>query len=313
MDIKKLIEDVIYDLANNEPLSKIVAKLQVISKLLKNEQFQSWIEKEFINGYKTDDEIPDYRNVFTPYVEANFIQHQGFGNKLLYKNVEVPISNLGMTKYLEFSEIKIRETVFSIEQILSENEGNLHLNLNDYEKLQIQNKILTDCEISSIHKILPRHTFQEVINKTKAKLLDLFLELNETVFNNEINFNVMEKKKEISQIVNHTINTGIYISDNSSANIQNSNIIGGSQNNFSEDFKKNVLELTEKIERLAEDIEVDRDDIAFEISKIKLELQKEESPQLIKSAFNAIKGIASNVAANEISDVINQGFQNINF
>ena len=38
MDIKKLIEDVIYDLANNEPLSKIVAKLQVISKLLKNEQ-----------------------------------------------------------------------------------------------------------------------------------------------------------------------------------------------------------------------------------------------------------------------------------
>jgi translation elongation factor EF-1beta len=121
------------------------------------------------------------------------------------------------------------------------------------------------------------------------------------------------EKKEISQIVNHTINTGIYISDNSSANIQNSNIIGGSQNNFSEDFKKNVLELTEKIERLAEDIEVDRDDIAFEISKIKLELQKEESPQLIKSAFNAIKGIASNVAANEISDVINQGFQNINF
>ncbi len=230
-----------------------------------------------------------------------------------YTNFDVPISNLGMTKYLEFSEIKIRETVFSIEQILSENEGNLHLNLNDYEKLQIQNKILTDCEISSIHKILPRHTFQEVINKTKAKLLDLFLELNETVFNNEINFNVMEKKKEISQIVNHTINTGIYISDNSSANIQNSNIIGGSQNNFSEDFKKNVLELTEKIERLAEDIEVDRDDIAFEISKIKLELQKEESPQLIKSAFNAIKGIASNVAANEISDVINQGFQNINF
>ena len=313
MDIKKLIEDVIYDLANNEPLSKIVAKLQVISKLLKNEQFQSWIEKEFINGYKTDDEIPDYRKAFVTGTKASFIHHLGFGRMIQYTNFDVPISNLGMTKYLEFSEIKIRETVFSIEQILSENEGNLHLNLNDYEKLQIQNNILTDCEISSIHKILPRHTFQEVINKTKAKLLDLFLELNETVFNNEINFNVMEKKKEISQIVNHTINTGIYISDNSSANIQNSNIIGGSQNNFSEDFKKNVLELTEKIERLAEDIEVDRDDIAFEISKIKLELQKEESPQLIKSAFNAIKGIASNVAANEISDVINQGFQNINF
>ena len=44
------------------------------------------------------------------------------------------------------------------------------------------------------------------------------------------------------------------------------------------------MHILRKIERLAEDIEVDRDDIAFEISKIKLELQKEESPQLIKSA-----------------------------
>ena len=313
MDIKKLIEDVIYDLANNEPLSKIVAKLQVISKLLKNEQFQSWIEKEFINGYKADDEMPDYRNVFTPYVEANFIQHQGFGNKLLYKNVEVPIMNLGMKKHSEFSNIQIKDTVLTMEQILQQNSGNLHFSLTSYEKIIVQKKILINCEILKIYKIIPRQSFQDIVNKIKSKLLDLFLELNEMVFNNEINFNVMEKKKEISQIVNHTINTGIYISDNSSANIQNSNIIGGSQNNFSEDFKKNVLELTEKIERLAEDIEVDRDDIAFEISKIKLELQKEESPQLIKSAFNAIKGIASNVAANEISDVINQGFQNINF
>ena len=238
----------------------------------------------------------------------------GGTNFIIVDEIYIYEDKLGKTFIIQ--QNLLRKRLYTLDEhktILSENEGNLHLHLNNYEKLQIQNKILTDCEISSIHKILPRHTFQEVINKTKAKLLDLFLELNETVFNNEINFNVMEKKKEISQIVNHTINTGIYISDNSSANIQNSNIIGGSQNNFSEDFKKNVLELTEKIERLAEDIEVDRDDIAFEISKIKLELQKEESPQLIKSAFNAIKGIASNVAANEISDVINQGFQNINF
>ena len=69
-------------------------------KVIKNEQFQSWIEKEFINGYKTDDEI-QIRNVFTG-TEANFIQHQGFGNKLLYKNFEVPIMNLGMKNIQNF-------------------------------------------------------------------------------------------------------------------------------------------------------------------------------------------------------------------
>ena len=202
MDIKKLIEDVIYDLANNEPLSKIVAKLQVISKLLKNEQFQSWIEKEFINGYKADDEMPDYRNVFTPYVEANFIQHQGFGNKLLYKNVEVPIMNLGMKKHSEFSNIQIKDTVLTMEQILQQNSGNLHFSLTSYEKIIVQKKILINCEILKIYKIIPRQSFQDIVNKIKSKLLDLFLELNEMVFNNEINFNVMEKKKEIFKNVN---------------------------------------------------------------------------------------------------------------
>ena len=77
------------------------------------------------------------------------------------------------------------------------------------------------------------------------------------------------------------------------------------------------MELTEKIENLAEDVEIDRDDIAFEISKIKIALEKEDSPKLIKSAFNAIKGItasiAGNVAANEITEVINHSLPNINF
>lgn len=60
-------------------------------------------------------------------------------------------------------------------------------------------------------------------------------------------------------------------------------------------------------------MEVDRDDIAFEISKIKLQLEKGESPKLIKSAFNAIKGIASSVAADQITEVINQSLPNISF
>jgi hypothetical protein len=127
------------------------------------------------------------------------------------------------------------------------------------------------------------------------------------------------KKEEISQIVNHTINTGVYVSENSTANIHHSNVAGGSHNqiHFSADFKEKVLELTEKIENLAEDVEIDRDDIAFEISKIKIALEKEDSPKFIKSAFNAIKGItasiAGNVAANEITEVINHSLPNINF
>jgi hypothetical protein len=124
--------------------------------------------------------------------------------------------------------------VFSIERILAENKVNIHLSLNQYEKLLIQKKILENCEISQIHKIISREYFLNIISKANAKLLDLFLELNETVFENEINFNIMEKKEEISHIVNHTINIGVYITESSTANINDSNVLGGTNNQIIE-------------------------------------------------------------------------------
>lgn len=315
MDVKKLIEEVIYDLANNNSLSSTVTKLQVISKLLKNNIFQEWVESEFIYGYPNDSDVPNYRKINVANVKASFLHHQGFGRIMQYTNFDVPIINLGVEDYTEFINLSIKENVFAIEEILSENDGNLHLSLSAYEKILIQQNILTDCEISNINKIVPRQYFKNIVSTSKAKLLDTFLELNETVFNNEINFNMMEKKEEIAQIVNHTINTGVYLSENSTANIDSSNVVGGTKNsfNFSEDFKSQIIELTNKIEELSKDIEVDRDDIAFEITNIKLELERGRSPKVIKSALNAIKGIASSVAANEVTDIINQGLQSINF
>lgn len=315
MDVKKLIEEVIYDLANNDSLSSTVTKLQVISKLLKNKDFQAWIESEFIYGYPNDSDVADYRKIKVSNVKASFLLHQPYGRITQYTNFDVPISNLGLEKYEEFCNLSVRENVFAIEEILLENKGNLHLSLNAYEKLLIQQNILTDCEISNINKIVPRQYFKNIVSTSKAKLLDTFLELNETVFNNEINFNMMEKKEEIAQIVNHTINAGVYLGENSNANINDSNVIVGSNNqiHFSEVFKKSVLELAEKVEELSKEIDVDREDIAFEITNIKLELENGKSPKVIKSAFNAIKGIASSIAANEITEVINHGFQSINF
>lgn len=315
MDVKKLVEDVISHLAENDSFSVVVPKLQVIAKLLKNEKLQSWIESEFIYGYKDTLGVPDYRKISVSNVKASFLHHQGFGKIMQYTNWDVPISNLGMEHFGEFMNLNVKQTVFAIERILVENKGNIHLSLTAYEKLLVQKKILDNCEISSIHKVVSRTYFLDIITTAKAKLLDLFLELNESIFNNEINFNVMEKKEKISQIVNHTINTGVYVADCSTANIQNSNVVGGSQNevHLSEEFKDRVLALAEKIEELAQDVETDREDIAFEISKIKLGLQKDESPKFIKSAFNAIKGIASSIAANEITEVINNSLQNINF
>lgn len=315
MDIKGLIEGIIYDLANNIPLSSVVSKIQVVSKLIKNDTFKSWIENEFIYGYSSNLQLPDYRQIWATNVKASFLHHQGFGRILQYSHFDVPIANLGTDSYQKTMSISFKETVSALEQILIENKKNLTISLTAYEKLLVQKNILIDCEISTIYKEISRYDLQNIINTAKAKLLDIFIELNETVFDNELNFNKMERKDKISQIVNQTINTGVYIGENSKAHIQDSTVVGGTENNvkFSNDFQKDIMDLVNKIEEISKDIEIDREDIAFEISKIKLALDKGESTKLIKSAFNAIKGVASNVAANGITDLLNNTLPNIKF
>lgn len=313
MDIKKLIESAISQLAYNESIASMVAKLQVISKLLKNEEFESWVNTEFINGYDIS-KVPEYRKVNVSSVIATFVSYQR-GRCMHYTNSEIPIINLGIELHDKITNVSIIQTVTSIDQILMDNRGDIHLALSQYEKLLVQHKILKNCDIMEISKVVPREYFLEIVSTAKTELLNVFLELNEIMFENELNFNIMEKKDEISQIVNHTINTGVYVTESATANINNSNVFGGTENSisFSDNFKNEVMELTEKIEELSKDVEVDRDDIAFEISKIRIQLEKGESPKLIKSAFNAIKGIASSVAADQISEVLNQSLPKISF
>lgn len=64
-------------------------------------------------------------------------------------------------------------------------------------------------------------------------------------------------------------------------------------------------------------MEDDRENISFEITQIKTQLQKGESSKFMKSSFNAIKGITSgivsSVAADQITEVLNQTLPTINF
>lgn len=315
MDIKSLIEDIIVGMANNEPLANLVSKIQVVSILLKNEEFKTWVDNEFIYGYNTEDDLPVYRNIHATAVKASFVRYSGFGPQTHYKDSKIPIPNLGMEKYKEIIAIPFRESVGALEKILEQEEGDIHLALDDYEILLIQNGILKNCEILNIYKQVSRNYIENIISRAKAKLLETFTELNKSVFNNQLDFNRMEKKDEIAKIVHQTINTGVYISDNSSANIQDTNIVGGTNNKveFHENFEEDVLNLTAKIEQLAKDLDEERDEIAFEICKIKLALEKKESPKIIKSAFNAIKGIVTNVVSTEITDLLTTELPKINF
>ncbi len=310
INVKKLIEEVISDLANNESICMVSNKVQIISRLLKNKKFTDWVNSEFVNGYEDKATLPKYRKSTITGVYADFIVPHGFG-MMQYKNTEIPIANLGRKNYEQITMVKIKDSLSIIQSALEGKREDIAYSLTPYEIRMIQS-IMPDCQIMQIHKIVSRQFFERIIQTAKNTLIDVFMEFNDSLFNKEINFNVMNKEREIESIVNKTINTGVYVEEKGTANINDSTIFGGNFNSvtFNMKAREELKVITDKIEELAHDIDFDREDLVTEIVRIRMELDNQyQQPKVIKSAFNAIKGIVIGVAANRITTLVDSALE----
>jgi len=152
----------------------------VISRLLKNNSFSKWVDYEFINGYSPNAILPKYREFYITSIKASYIAPHGYGF-IKYTNTLIPIQNLGSDRYNEIALIKMRDSLHVILQSLSKN-GNIHFSLSPQELLYIQ-KILNGCQIMSVYKEISNQNFNEIVIKTKSKLLDIFMDFNDSLFN----------------------------------------------------------------------------------------------------------------------------------
>lgn len=310
MNIKKLIEDVITDLANNCTLDSVSSKVQVISRLLKNDKFRNWVDCEFVYGYKYEQDIPEYRTLYIIEVVADYVQPAGLGNMIKYTNKRVPIENLGADKYKEIAKLKIPNTISIIQQAIRPDQD-IRIAVAPYETADIQ-RTLGYCQILSMHKIVSSQQYQNIIDKTKAVLIDFFIELNETVLDNEIDFNVMTKRNDIERVVNNTIYAGVVNTGDGSVAISDSTVVGGKDNQvtISADVKQQLNNIVRQIEALVQDVDDDRTDIADAIIAIKEELKADiVRTKPLKLAFNAIRGVISGLTETGIEKLIEQGIK----
>lgn len=310
MDVKKLIEDVIIDLANNCTLESVSSKVQVISRLLQNNRFKNWVDCEFVYGYKSDKDVPEYRIMYIVGVRASYVVPVGFGGLMSYKDHQIPIENLGAKKYMKIAKIHVRDTISIIQNAIKPEE-NIHLSIGPHESADIQ-EVLEGCQIMNMYKVVSSQQYQQIINKTKAMLVDFFIELNETVFDNEINFNVMTKKNDIEKVVNNTIYAGVVNTGNGSIAISDTTVIGGKDNqiSISSDVRQQLNSIVGQIETLAQEIDDDRTDIADAIIEIKKELEaKSINAKPLRLAFYAIKGAISGLADSAIETLAEQAIK----
>jgi len=290
MDVKKLIEEVLEALGDNKTLTDVASKIQIIVRLLGDKKLRSWYNCEFVTGYQ-DEELPEYRITRAADIKATYLVPQGF-SILNMPDQSIPIFNLGKDKYEEVMTIKLKENVSSIIEY-SKHPEKLAMSLSPYEMSLVQ-KVIGEAHIRSAHKIIPPSVFQHIIDNVQNRIIDLFMDLNEKVFNGELDITSSQGKKEITQVVNNYINAGVVNTGSGSVNASNSTNTVNVNDSMSDDVKERLNSIVSEIEKIASDHDEWLKDISQELLDIHSELQSSSpQPKLLAKSFKALMWGAS--------------------
>lgn len=285
MNAKKLIEEVLLDLGNNKSLKDVSTKIQIIVRLLSDDKLKEWYNNEFISGYKGK-EYPDYRITQAADIKADYFIPQGLGVWQI-KEQSVPVSNLGAEKYKKIMTITFDDTIQAIINY-SKHPKDVVVALSPYERLQVQ-EVLGEAQIQNAHKVISPSTFQSIIDNVQGKIIDLFMDLNDTVFNGEIDMKSPSTKEEIHQVITNNFTAGIIQTGAGVIDARHSTITANMDNSLSKEVISKLLSLTNEIDKIIRENDEEHDEIAQEIIDIRTELSEVKPKRnLLKKSFKAL-------------------------
>lgn len=184
---------VIIDLINNN--INVEQALEILDLLLENindKKIKKWLSNE-INGYDKDDDIPDYR-IVSINLKGSYIIGSAF-NGIQGTNQPLPLK----PEYIkDYSNIKIKDGVFKLEQMAIAEKGNEshHLSL-AMNVLLAQEISCINGEIINAYTDLSLYAYTNIIGAIKSKLLNIFKELEKQYGNlDEYYIDFKDKKKE---------------------------------------------------------------------------------------------------------------------
>lgn len=298
MDVKTLIEEVLTDMGNNKSLTDVSSKIQIIVRLLGDDKLRSWYNCEFVTGYDNE-EIPSYRITRAADIKASYIVPQGYGAWHM-PDQSVPMFNLGKEKYDEVMTIRIKENVSSILEF-SKHPEKMAMSLSPNETALVQ-KILGEAHIRSVHKVIPPSAFQTILDNVQNRIIDMFMDLNEKVFDGELDMKSTKTQTEIQQVINNNITAGVYQAGNGIIDTRNATIAARIDYSTGEVVRK-LSELIGQIDVLVE--KEDNLEIKEDLADIKKELDA-ESPRFdyVKKSLKALLWGASITTKTAIEEII---------
>ena len=194
-------------------LADILRKAKVLAFRLDHQEFKDWVNQE-LNGYKSNDNMPEYRILREVDSYGYFVGIAG------NQADHIPIPSLSLPKeYRELMRtIYILQGVESIESLVQQSGDNLTLCIpwTPDDVAVLQPKVLTHMECISAWRKVGVISYVAVLDTATNRILDFVLEI-ESKFPNAGDIQYGDKpipKQDIQQIFNNCILHGSITSEN---------------------------------------------------------------------------------------------------
>lgn len=202
MDVRKIVNTLIENIANGTSINQILLKAQIVAFNVDDKRFSQLIKNEQ-QGYSAKDEIPDYRkqkamvkakfvdpfqNVQTVEVHSEAIEDKRIRDLMMYVYVKEPLIQLEqMYENSENEMLRMSVPVFAYPTIEA-----LYSNYN--------------VKVYSAYYCFPKESLLSIVETFKAQLLDLLLQ-----FDKELNWNIDLTDKKNKEVVQSIINNVYHI------------------------------------------------------------------------------------------------------
>lgn len=297
----KLATEIIDILSSETPnLANALFKTKVLLHKLGEKELIQWVNSE-LNGYKSNDDVPEYR-VVQSRVMANLMN-------LVYSasNRELPIYHLDHELRKSLEQTKFGHSIAALESLAnSESESvqrpvpiALHAKLNEPlgNGYQVQEAW---CEIS-------HSSLAQILAEVRSRLLDFVLELSDKLPEQASDAELKEMSNEIDtkSLFNNSVigdNATILVGDHSSQTVSN-NIIKGDFDSLAKHLSDNSVE-EDDIKSLRQAIEQDEQLVDHENKQygtnVKLWIT-EMLGKAVESVWNINIGVAGSLIATAIN------------
>lgn len=285
-------------LSPNCDIVNVLRKAHLIAVKLKLSDFDQWIQYE-LNGYPDKESCPEYRKVRGTLKYFN--QYYGW--------YPIIIPNNEIEKII--CERKLSNSISKIVSLSDSSENDLLMMLPGAECAFLDEKCNAPIPLNYALQV-PSTAVKDIEEKVKNTILEWTLKLEEEGIVGE-NTMFTEKEKDCATNIPQTVNNYYGPTSVINSTSGNAQIVSGNGNTVSFPYDK-VKDVVHEVAKSISASNLSKDDmetITELLSDIKLKIEEEKRPAILKTALIGLKDFLSNVGASVTAGIIQAKIQGL--